>query len=154
MLVFSSIFPYLFEITDYTCLTFNFSFILFLAHQLFFMRCKVEGFTSNWRLSNFTVFVELLFVDLSPVSNTTTLEGSSIPPLWSQQQWWGNGDSQEPAKMPENLLLFAFYSSKVRVPFCYFPTILPPIFLPSGAALVVLLLLLFLTVSNNPCSAI
>jgi len=56
--------------------------------------------------------------------------------------------------MPENLLLFTFYNSKVRVPFCYFPTILPPIFLPSGAVLVVLLLLLFLTVSNNPCSAI
>ena len=67
-LVFSTIFLYLFENTDYTCLTFNFSFILFLARQLFFMRCKVEGFTSNWRFSNFTIFVELLFVDLSPQS--------------------------------------------------------------------------------------
>ena len=118
MLVLSTVFLYLFENTDYTCLIFNFSFILSFwpsNSSLCNVRQRdlphIGDFLTLPSLLNYTLWISL------HSSNTTLrdriLHSSSVV----LAAMVGKGGSQE------NLLLFTFYNSKVRVPFCSFPTV-------------------------------
>lgn len=98
-------------------------------------------------MSNFTVFVELLCGSLQ---SAVLLPLRDPPFLLCGPSNGRKRDSVDCQNAWESTVIRPSYS-KVRVPFCYFPnTIYSPIFCgPSGAALVVLLLLLFLTVSTT-----
>lgn len=118
MLVLSTVFLYLFENTDYTCLIFNFSFILSFwpsNSSLCNVRQRDLPHTGDFltlpSLLNYSLWISLH-------SSNATIEGSDPPFLLC-----GPGSNGgEGGGSRENLLLFTFYNSKVRVPFCSFPT--------------------------------